>query len=246
MAENKKISIILMRDDGQTHRYRLSMTLYRVLWVLSIVIPLLAGGAVWLSYHLWEENVRLVTNSSRLELAMHEAQHTAEKLSNLQTLLDQEDSAVTGPVLQNLARQSSQEAPQDKPKAPNDEADSADSGPGHADFPVVDTKVVNIENVNARLLSSGKIRISLDLRNPDSKHNIIGHVKCLFIADSGETFPLSTTSEQADFKINRFKRAVFQPPVPSAVTDTTNARMILEVYTEGTTLIYRNIFPIER
>lgn len=246
MVERKKISIMFMYDDGGTRRYRISIGLYRFLWVLVTVLPLLAGGAAWLAVHLWQENARLTANTSRLELAMYEAVNTAEKLTNLRALLEQEDTAVTGPVLQNLARQSSKDSPQLQPKVGNEEADATEAGPGHADFPVVDANVVNVENVNARLLSTGKIRINLDLRNPDPKRNITGHVRCLFIADSGETFPLPLTQEQADFKINRFKRAVFQPPVPPAVTDTTNSRIIVEVYTDTDTLIYRNIFQVER
>lgn len=246
MVERKKISVMFMHDDGVTQRYRISIGLYRFLWILVIILPLLAGGAAWLAVHLWQENARLTANTSRLELTMREAVNTAEKLTNLRALLEQEDTAVTGPVLQNLARQSSKEIPLLQPKAGSEEVDATETGPGHADFPVVDTEVVDVENVNARLLNAGKIRINLDLRNPDPKRNIMGRVRCLFIADSGETFPLPLTAEQADFKINRFKRAVFQLTVPPAVTDTTNSRIIVEVYTDTDTLIYRNLFQVER
>lgn len=240
-----------MHDDGRTRRYRISLGLYKSLWALCLLLPLLAGTTLWLSFVLWQENKILHANASRLELATREAQNTAEKLNNLRAILEQEDKSVTGPVLQNLARQSPNEpspaAGKNGDATPGmGEGTDTESGPGHADFPVVDTKLVNIENVNARLLSSRKIRITLDLRNPESKRNITGHVRCIFIADSGETIPLTLLPEQADFKINRFKRSVFQPPVPSSVTDTTNSRIILEVYTDDDTLIYRNLFPVER
>lgn len=241
-----------MHDDGRTRRYRIKLGFYRTLWALCLLLPLLSTAALCLSYVLWQENRVLHANASRLELATRDAQNTAEKLNNLRAILEQEDKSVTGPVLQNLARQSSRDlspsAGKNADSAANtgDTADSAESGPGHADFPVVDTKLVNIDNVNARLLKSGKIRITLDLRNPEPKRNITGHVRCLFIADSGETLPLPLLQEQADFKINRFKRSVFQPPIPASVSDTTNARIILEVYTDDDTLIYRNLFPVER
>lgn len=236
-----------MHDDGTNRRYRISLKIYRCICTLMILLPLVTGGVAWLSIHLWQENTRLSANASRLEFAMREAQNTAEKLSNLKAILEQEDKALTGPVLQNLARQSSKESPQSPPKGNEENDQGAENDPGHTDFPVVDTKVVSIENVNARLLQAGKMRISLDLRNPDtSKRNVSGQVRCIFIANSGETFPLPLPAEQADFRINRFKRAVFQPPVPPNISDTTNARIILEVYTDDDSLIYRNIFPIER
>lgn len=238
-----------MHDSGHTRRYRIRLGLYKSLWALCLLLPLLTAASLSLSFVLWRENSVLQANASRLELATRDAQNTAEKLSNLRAILEQEDKSVTGPVLQNLARQSSRDAPPSAGKADSamgEAADSAENGPGHADFPVVDTKLVNIENVNARLLNSGKVRITLDLRNPDPKRHISGQVRCLFIADSGETIPLPLLQEQADFKINRFKRSVFQPPVPPSVADTTNSRIILEVYNDDNTLIYRNLFPVER
>lgn len=246
MPAQKKISIILMHDDGSNRRYRISLKVYRCICTLMFLLPLAVGLTAALCIHLWQENSRLSTNTSRLEFAMREAQNTAEKLSNLKAILEQEDKALTGPVLQNLARESAKDIPPAPPKN-SEENDATESGPGHADFPVVDTGLVSIENVTARLLQAGKLRINLDLRNPDStKRNISGHVRGIFITNSGETFPLPLPQDQADFKINRFKRAVFQPPVPPNITDTTNARIILEVYTDDDSLIYRNIFPVER
>lgn len=234
-----------MHDDGKTRRWRMSLSLYRLLWVLFIMAPLLTAGAVWQAVLLWQENTALTTNAARLELAMHEAKSTADRLSNLENLLAQEELA-RGPVLQNLARQSAKAAPT-SPQPTDEEADPTDSGPGHGDFPAVDTKVVSVENVTARLVRAGKIRINLDLRNPDPKRAIAGHVRCSFISDSGETVPMALAAEQADFKITRFKRAVFQPAVPATVADTTNARIIIEVYLDGEdTLVYRNLFPLER
>lgn len=234
-----------MHDDGSNRRYRIGLKVYRCICTLMILLPLTSVLAAVLCVHLWQENSRLNANASRLEFAMREAQNTAEKLSNLRAILEQEDKALTGPVLQNLARQSAKEVPPSPPKS--EENDVAESGPGHAEFPVVNTGLVSIENVTARLVHARKMRINLDLRNPDStKRNISGHVRGIFITNSGETFPLPLPPEQADFKINRFKRAVFQPPVPPNISDTTNARIILEVYTDDDSLVYRNIFPVER
>lgn len=243
MEASKKISIISMHDDGKTRRWRISLFFYRVLWVLCILLPLITVAAVWQAALLWQENTALTTNTARLELAMHEAKSIADRLSNLESLLAQEELA-RGPVLQNLARQSAKEAPA-TPQPTGDEVDTTESGPGHGDFPTVDTKVVSVENVTARLVRAGKIRINLDLRNPDPKRTVAGYVRCSFISDSGETLPMALAAEQADFKITRFKRAVFQPTVPPTITDTTNARIIIEVYLEDEkTLVYRNIYPL--
>lgn len=246
MSEHKKISIILMHDDGSNRRYRISLKIYRCICTLMFLLPLAVALSAFVCVQLWQENRGLNATASRHEFAMREAQNVAEKLTNLRAILEQEDKAVTGPVLQNLARQSAKESIPSPPKS-TEENDAAESGPGHADFPVVNTGLVSIENVTARLLRAGKMRINLDLRNPDSnKRNISGQVRGIFIANSGETFPLPLPADQADFKINRFKRSVFQPPVPPNISDTTNARIILEVYTDDNSLIYRNIYPLER
>lgn len=233
-----------MHDDGKSRRFRISTSLYRILWGLCILLPVITACALWGAAYLWRENVVLNANTARLDLAMHEAKSTAEKLTNLQKLLEQGERS-QGPVLQNLARQSAKEAPP-SPQNVGEDPDPTESGPGHGDFPAVDTKAVSVENVNARLVRAGKIRINLDLRNPDPKRSIAGHVRCTFIADSGEVIQLPLSAEQSDYKITRFKRAVFQPTLPPTITDTTNARIIIEVFVDEDTLVYRNLFPLER
>lgn len=237
-----------MHDNGHTRRFRMGTGVYRTLCILALLLPIIGVGALTLSYKLWEKNSFLAANTHRLELASREARATAEKLTNLKALLDHQDQAETGAVLQNLARQNSKNPATPEPQltpAAGDEAGPTDSGPGHGEFPVVDTKAVSVENINARLLNKGKIRINLDLRNPDPKKSIAGHVRCSFIAGSGEARPLTLSDEQADFKINRFKRAVFQPTLPADV-DTVNSRIIIEVFLDEDNLVYRNIFPVER
>ncbi len=129
------------------------------------------------------------------------------------------------------------------PGAPNAGTPLAE-GPGHEEFPAVDTGRVKVTNVQARALRGNALRIGLDLRNPESQKLLAGTVSATLVTASGQKHQLIFDPEDVgNFRISRFKRAVMISRVPEQYS-LVNAQVILEVRDTG--LLYRNIFAVER
>ncbi len=87
MAQPGKYTVLVMHDNGKTRRYRISTRLLHTLFVLSILLPFVAGAALWYGYSSWQkirvvetENQTLMEDLAKSEMALH-------RLSNLETLL---------------------------------------------------------------------------------------------------------------------------------------------------------------
>lgn len=245
MSKGEKLSLLVLRDNGVAWRCRMRAGLLATLLVLATLMPLLAGVGSWLSWTLWRENRVLSEDAVRLEKEWMTARATAERLSNLETLL-RADTPEAGAVLQNMARRAAESLPAAKQTVGTAPTASTQEGPGHSEFPVVDTKVVTVENAAARLMGNRKLRLTLDLRNPDLKRPVSGSIRAVLVTADGESLPLEIPEESGDFRISRFKRAVLLPALPPGVTGVPNAMVIIEVMEEGGALAYRNIFPVER
>lgn len=248
MSGGKKLSLLILRDNGVAWRCRMPVRLLTILLVLALLLPPLAGVGGWLAWTLWRENRVLSADAARLEKEWMTARATAERLSNVEILLQRADAGEAGAVLQNLARRTARAVPA---AGPPDETASAPTpttqeGPGHEEFPVVDTRLVVVDNAGARLMGNRKLRVALDLRNPDPKRAVAGSIRVFLITADGQTSPLEVAKESGDFRISRFKRAVLLLSLPPGAIDITNAMIVLEVLEEGDKLAYRNIFPVQR
>lgn len=248
MSGGRKLSLLILRDNGAGWRCRMRAGLLAALLALAVLMPLLAGAGGWLAWTLWRENRLLSADAARLEKEWMAARATAERLSNLEILLQRADAGEAGAVLQNMARRTAQSAPAAGRPGENapEPTPTTQEGPGHGEFPVVDTKLVAVDNADARLMGNRKLRVALDLRNPDSKRPVTGSLRVTLITADGETLPLQVSEESGDFRISRFKRAVLLSSLPPGIVNTTNAMIVLEVLEEGGKLAYRNIFPVQR
>lgn len=137
------------------------------------------------------------------------------------------------------------------PEAPDDEGAlgrkmAQSDGPGHAEFPILDTGYVAVQNVNARVVNRTSLRIMLDLRNIGGGAAMGVVVPWLVTADGRRLALSPTPPEAADFRIMRFKHAVFAAPLPeggSAPGD----QLIIEVRRAADKeIVFRNLFAIER
>ena len=119
-------------------------------------------------------------------------------------------------------------------------------GPGHEEFPALDTGRVIVGNVQVRAMGERTIRVSADLRNPENEPLLSGEVTAILLTANGERLPLSfTPKEVGSFRISRFKRTVMQAPVPRGA-NVVNSQVILEVRDQGGNPLYRNIFAVQR
>lgn len=159
--------------------------------------------------------------------------------------------AAEEPKKEDARREAPKPAEAASPDAPDDEGAlgrkmAQSDGPGHAEFPILDTGYVSVQNVNARVVDRASLRVMLDLRNT-GKGTAIGVIVPWLVSADGRRRLLSPApQEAAGFRIMRFKHAVFAAPLPeggSAPGD----QLILEVRRAADKeIVFRNLFAIER
>lgn len=248
MRYHEQLGIILMRDNGPRRSFRLRRSLFFALVAFFACLPFLCAALGWQCWQLWQENASLRANMQRFEMDTQAAQATAERLQNFEELLREEGVQGRELLLRRLARAGGEAPPEASQVGDTAQGAAAPlgDGPGHEEFPVVDTGAVKVGNVQARALRGNGLRIGLDLRNPDSQKLLTGSVSATLVTASGQKCPLAFDPEDVgNFRISRFKRAVMVARVPEQYS-LVNAQVILEVREQDADLIYRNIFAVER
>ncbi len=238
-----------MRDNGPRRSFRVRRGRFFLLMAFFACLPLVCGGLGWQTWRLWRENTELRESVLRFESDYQAAQATAERLENLEVLLREEGVPGRELVLRKLA--SAEQAETAAPAAegetapPAEDAAAMGEGPGHEEFPAIDSGYVKVGNVQARALRGGKLRIALDLRNTDSQKLASGTVRATLVTADGQKRPLSFDPDDVgDFRISRFKRSVMVARLPEHLS-MVNAQIILEVKGQEQSVVYRNIFAVE-
>ncbi|MDE7371870.1 MAG: hypothetical protein K2N07_09065 [Desulfovibrio sp.] len=251
MRYREQLGIILMRDNGPRRSFRLRRSHFFALVIFFGCMPVVCAVLAWQCWQLWQENASLRANMQRFEMDCQTAQATAERLQNFEELLREEGVQGRELLLRRLARTGGDaQAQEGAAGAESSQAAAASSplgeGPGHEDFPEVDTGRVKVANVQARALRGNGLRIGLDLRNTETQKLLAGTVSATLVTASGQKCPLAFDPEDVgNFRISRFKRAVMVARVPDQYS-LVNAQVILEVTEQDSGLIYRNIFAVER
>lgn len=245
MRYHERLNIIFMRDNGPRRSIRLRRSKFYLFLIFFLSLPflcLLLGVQCWL---LWQENVTLRENVERFESDYQAAEYRAERLEKLEALLQEENVSAREILIKQLAG---------NPPVPQVASENATEtvsletteGPGHEDFPAVDTGRVKIDNVQIRALRSNDLRVGMDLRNPENEALLSGEVGATLVTAEGEKSLLSFAPQDAgNFRINRFKRAVMTAQVPRGM-NLVNASVILEVRDQAGSTIYQNIFAVQR
>ncbi len=252
MRVRKKFSILMMDDSGRVRRFRMRTRLFILGLALCFVIfPITAALGVWFAYEFWTESRELKLINHELEQKYTQAHAKAERLGNLEVLLRKLNPVDAEQIMHNLAGaravKNSNALAGDDPEPqtePSGQDDASSAIVGKA-ITVVNNGRISMEKVVAKVAPGHKVRISLDLLNPDQKKTIAGKINCTFLSAKGQNIPLVISPEMSDFKINRMKRVVIVSTLPENV-GTTNASIIVEVAMEGDETVYRNAFPILR
>lgn len=173
---------------------------------------------------------------------------------------DQQSSSAPGtaaaeasPGGQNAAPPSTEtaEPAAEPPGEPSGEVPEADSpnaspaaetpAPAHARDPV-DTGLVRVENLNARRVGARSLRISFDLYNTEQVPQVAGKATFELILADGTGYSLDDQGDTS-YRINRLKKIVGNPTLPTDVSDTRDASILVSIFADGN-LIYRVITPL--
>jgi hypothetical protein len=253
MTPGEKYSLLLMRDDGRTLRWRVGLRFFRALCFIGVLLPLLLGGAGWLAWLLYEDNADLNTQLRQLEQENKSLSAALKRLSNLEHLLAMPETPKLLAVQSQQAKLKAAEQSAPPSEVPPQES-AKDSSQGDAISleavpssqvsanPSVDMKLIGVENVQARRMGD-KLRIMLDLHNAQQKNQLAGYVVCTIKSVEGENVLLDIPRDVASFRINRFKRAVFVPVLPAALRGLPALTVLIEIHLEERGVVYRNEYP---
>ena len=256
MSAGEKYSLLLMRDDGRTLRWRISLRFFRALCFTVALLPLLLGVAGWLAWVLYDDNTALIAHMRQLEQENKTVNAAFRRLANLEQLLDMPDNARLLALQNQQAKVKAAEhgalspeiPPQENIKEQNQgDAISLEAAapPQPAAAPTVDMRLIGVENVHARRLGNNSLRIALDLINSQQKNQLAGHVSCTVKSETSEGVLLEIPREVSSFRINRFKRAVFAPALPAAMRNLPALTVLIEINLEERGIVYRNEYPVE-
>ncbi|MDE5832542.1 MAG: hypothetical protein K2H64_06095, partial [Desulfovibrio sp.] len=203
---------------------------------IVVCLPFVCAALGAQCWNLWTENRRLVADMERFETESQAAAARADRLEKFEKILDEDTVEGREAVLRKLAHNDA--PPPDENQAPS----AMEEGPGHQDFPAIDTGRVKVSNVQARITPGNRVRLALDLRNPDNEKLLSGEILATLVTARGEEYPLVfAPAEMANFRINRFKRSVLAAKVPNRF-NLANSEIIIEVKESGGETIYRNLF----
>lgn len=236
-----------MRDNGPRRSFHLRRSNFFLLAVFFSCLPFLCFLLAIQCWLLWQENTTLRYSIESFETEYQSAEARAERLENLEELLREENIQGRDLLFRQLAH-----GPQAVPAAAENTRNEAGQdlsfaeGPGHEEFPALDSGRVKVDNVQARAMRGNNLRIALDLRNPENEPLLSGEVSATLLTADGQRHQLAFSPQDVgSFKISRFKRTVITTHAPRNVS-LADAQVILEVTDDDKKPLYRNIFAVQR
>lgn len=107
----------------------------------------------------------------------------------------------------------------------------------------IDKGLARLENIVARRVGARILRISFDLYNAAVREQLAGRAGFELILADGSLYPLESRGD-THYRINRLKRIVGNPTMPSDVTETDGAYIRITVY-ENDDIINRLLVPLQ-
>ncbi len=205
MTKDGRYSVLVMRDDAQVRRFRVSLGLMRGLaWGLAALL-LAAGLGIFAGLRFWTEGARLTDEKKALERRLIEAEVRLERLSNVEKILKSNDPEELQALIGGASPLSGE--------ARSTSGASASAGAGDAARPLdlaelfghQDLKLAGMENLQLRLTGENA-QVRLDINNLQPEKLLNGRVELLLVTASGRTEQIGAPEADLAFSIQRFKR----------------------------------------
>ena len=163
-------------------------------------------------------------------------QPPAEAETPPMAVLDQ--PATTDPPAPEADAATPQTTPDSEPAAGREGQPPADE---KAEYPVVNSDEVRLDNASVLLVDGRRLRVRLDLHN-ESGRQIAGKVLLYVLTPDGQRVQL--VHNDPNFRISRLKKLVASSVVPDSIGDLTNASLMVEVVDAASALLSRQLYPI--
>lgn len=259
MKNDKKYTVLLMRDDTQVRRLRFSPFWLKLFsWMLFFLV-LIAGVGSWGTYYFWQKERALNAGLVQLERHNSDLSIKLERLQNMETLIGASESTPLDPVLDT---------------GPSSATPRDDTAPGNVSLhnlpALVDVEgnatlaanatvpeesfsdnatspegavPVKLENINLRAHSSKTLRLSVSFVNTSGK-SIRGYASLSLVTAEG-TQPVTVPTEDLDFQMARMKRASTTFPLPEGVNMDDVEAVRISVFVDETEILSEDV-PLDR
>ena len=226
---NTKYSVLFMRDDTDVKRYRVSPFWLRMFFYIQILLLLCAGGGLFIGLRAWRSNSQLVTEKKNLAERLASAEIRLEQLGNMEKILHSYDPSEIQMLLQAAT---SEEKPKSNPSVDLNKV-----------FVRVDTQLVNVENLQAKL-NERKIDVTFELNNLQTTNTLSGLGEFYFVKKDGSLVKVPTNKNDLSFQIQRFKRIQTSFMLPDGVAPNDVFGLRLEIQDKDGGVIFGETYPL--
>jgi len=227
---NSKYSVLFMRDDRDVTRYRISPFWLKMFIFVQIFLLLCAAGGIFMGVRGVKRNVDLRAENKSLEQRLVDAEVRLERLGNMEKILQSYDPA----ELQSLLAAATSELEREK------EGDAVDL---NRIFTRVDTQLVSVENLQARV-ASRKMTVSFDLNNLQSARAAAGQATIALVKKDGGTQMAKTNASDLGFQIQRFKRIQTTFSLPDGMEQKDVFGLRLEIKGSDGEVVFAETYPL--
>lgn len=226
-----KYNVLLMRDDTNVRRYRLSPFWIRLSIYSGVFLVLISIGGGYAGFRYWSENHSLVKENRRLSRELTEVRMELERLENIDQILKSNDPE----ELQSLIGSVSAEIENREPAAPPINLNDV--------FEYVDLQQVRVDDLQAKFTGNG-MRVSFHLNNLLTEETLSGQVDIQLLASDGSVVDVKVVESQLSFQIQRFKRITTTFPIPEKYGKNSLFALKLVIQNDKDQTIFSETFPL--
>lgn len=226
-----KYNVLLMRDDTNVKRYRLSSFWIRLVIYSGILLIIIAAGGGYAGFRFWNENRTLVNENRDLSRDLMEARLELERLENIDQILKSNDPEDLQSLIGSVTAEIESGESQTPPVNLNDI------------FEYVDLQQVRVDDLQAKFTNNG-MRVSFHLNNLLQEGTLSGQADLQLLATDGSVVEVKLNKSQLSFQIQHFKRITTNFALPEKYGKNNLFALRLMIKNEQDQIIFSETFPL--
>lgn len=226
-----KYNVLLMRDDTNVKRYRLSSFWIRLVIYSGILLIIIAAAGGYAGFRFWNENRTLVNENRDLSRDLMEARLELERLENIDQILKSNDPEDLQSLIGSVTAEIESGESQTPPVNLNDI------------FEYVDLQQVRVDDLQAKFTNNG-MRVSFHLNNLLQEGTLSGQADLQLLATDGSVVEVKLNKSQLSFQIQHFKRITTNFALPEKYGKNNLFALRLMIKNEQDQIIFSETFPL--
>lgn len=231
--KHTKYSVLLMRDDSNVRRFRVSPFWLKLgVYALVCIVVLAAAGIVG-GYTFWHKNQALSQSRKTLERRLVEMQVRLERLENVEKLMERTDPEELTALAGSVGRKPG-------PVVPPPDINLSTL------FVQADSHLCRVENLQVQFVNHS-MRTSFDVNNLQLDNKVlVGDVSFALVTNGGKVLKVEARSKDLNFSIQRFKRIISKFSLPKNVARDDIFALQVKIVSPQGEMIFSDTFPLYR